>query len=728
MLREDNFCVSCSVSYASQFNAEQFMRTARTVLPSLNEKDSYIRSGLFIHPEARDFVSSFKCCGSSTADGSRIEVLQLQLTGMLDSASFDAATEFVCRHLLENSCDAAFVSFTPASGKGWRTALVRSPRFCSFEIPQDIVRYMIEKLLRVYLAKNCQLTEAELDVCFPKEGSLVDDTQLKDKARIIDAALKTMRFCDPAVGNGQLANALVNAVVSRRLRLNKFFTHKMERTEEKFFRNALENSLCATDCDPGIVETFKLEMRLNMPDAALDGRIVWGNVLLEDLFGRKRFHAVISDPPHMKQDYFFFIKKELANYKADSQNADIYCYYAERSFDLLESGGIAMLLTSNRWMRADYGRGLRGFLASKNVLEIVDYGNIPALDGSNMSMSLFTAENSPASGNPVRFVSTDTERSITDLLSFAEENAGSLDLSALSSKRWKLAPASVSSLLDKLQSIGIPLEEYAGKKKLFRGILTGCNKAFTMEREKAEKLIEKDAKYAEILKPFLSGRNVKRYAKPVVKKYLICIPRGFTDAHRNGADPEEWFAENYFDAALHLSSFQNIAEHRRDQGDYWWELRSFKHYEALSEPKIICPTIVSKVSATMDLDGLYSNDKTSVIIGEDYYLLGILNSRVMDFWFRQRAGELLNGYYELKPADIARVPVVKVSLTRKSSVKLRDEIAECAKRLLKIYAGGSKTLLPEQRDAAFETERRLNACVNKLYRLTTAEIKITENF
>ncbi len=728
MLREDNFCVSCAVSHTSQFDAEKFMNIVRAVLPSLNTQDNYIRSGLFIHPSARDFVSSFKCCGSSVTENSRIEVIQLQLsTDVNVQGAFDCATELICRHLIETKCDAAFVAAVSANGNGWRTALVRAPRFCAFEIPADIVKYMTEKLLREYLQKHCELTEGEVYACLPKDELLFDDSGLREKARIIDASLRAIRFCDPAVGNGQLVNALINKIVALRMRLNKFFTHRPERTEQRFLKHLLENSLCVTDCDCGAVETFKLEMRLNVPDAEFDDRIVWGSILFEDLFGRRHFNAVISNPPHLKQDYFFFIKQELEDYKCNEQNADIYCYYVERSFSLLEEGGTACLLTSNRWMRNDYGRGLREFLTGKNVLEIVDYGNIPVIDGTNMSMSLITVENSPASGK-VRFVSSETENAVSDLASFAEENSSTLDASALSADRWRLAPSEVSALLAKIESRGVPLEEYVGKKKLFRGILTGCNKAFTMSCEEAEVLIAKDAKYAEVLKPFLSGRNVKRYAAPAVKKYLICIPRGFTDAHRGTQDGEEWFAENYFDLALYLSNFQNIAENRRDRGNYWWELRSFKHYEELAQPKIICPTIVNRVSVTMDCNGLYSNDKTSVIASEDYYLLGLLNSRMMNFWFRQKSGALLNGYYELKPADLARMPIMKISPTRKNACKLRDVIANSARQLLTVYADGKKNLPPEEKATALEIECILNASVEKLYRLTAAEIKITDNF
>jgi len=728
MLRENNFCASCVCSYNTQFDADKFIKLAKTVLPNLNEKDGFIRSGLFIYPEARETVSSFRCIASSVYEGSKIELVHVKLNPFLQiQSAFDTTVEMLCRHMLETSCDAAFAAITPASENIWRTVLVRSPRFCTFEIPADILRYMTESLFDNYLTKNCELTKTEIAECFSDELQL-GDVALKNRARIIDAALKNVKFCDHAVGSGQLAFAMANLIVCKRLALNKYFTHRSERNEKRFMMQVAEHCMFVTDCDPACVEIFKLELKLNLADNFTADNMVWGNILLENLFGKQRFDLLLSDPPHIKQDYFFFIKKELSGYKADTVNADMYCYYIECAVNMLKNGGTAVLLTSNRWMRSDYGRGIREFLSGKEVEEIIDYGNMPALDGSVMPMSLITVKNSPSSGKSVKFVATDTETSIDNISAFAETNQQLVDATMLSSNRWKLANEPIQQLLEKIASQGIELEEYVGKKNVFRGLLTGCNKAFTMSCEEAERIIAQDAKYKEVLKPFLSGRNVKRYAKPVVKKYLICIPRGFTDSRRGRMDATDWFAENYFELALHLSKFQEIAEHRHDKGDYWWELRSFKHYDKLEKPKIICPTIVSKISATMDKSGHYSNDKTSLVTVEDYYLLGLLNSKMMDFYFRQKTGELLNGYYELKPADLERLPVKKISATNKFNIKLQERIAECAEELMAVYDGGHKFLDKETKQRAIAVENELNACVVRLYKLTRAEIKITENF
>jgi adenine-specific DNA-methyltransferase len=64
-------------------------------------------------------------------------------------------------------------------------------------------------------------------------------------------------------------------------------------------------------------------------------------------------------------------------------------------------------------------------------------------------------------------------------------------------------------------------------------------------------------------------------------------------------------------------------EKRCDKGEYWWELRTCDYYDRFEKSKIIIPTIVQNASYSLDRNGLYSNDKTSIIATDDLYLFGV---------------------------------------------------------------------------------------------------------
>jgi adenine-specific DNA-methyltransferase len=263
------------------------------------------------------------------------------------------------------------------------------------------------------------------------------------------------------------------------------------------------------------------------------------------------------------------------------------------------------------WKRAE------GFLAEKAISEIVDYGNIPVLEGITVPMSIVTVSNTHADGTTNAVILDDPRIDDISLFSVTHRNGVKLP----GEDKWIFTEDKSTALISKIKNSGIPLKKYT-EGAIFRGILTGLNEAFVISSEQAKEIINSFPKCSEILKPFLSGRNVKRYATPLVKKYLICMPKGFTGSRYIGPAPWDWLEQTYQPVAEHLKPFEAKASSRRDKGDFWWELRSFRHYDKISQAKIICPVIVNKISAIMDTNGTFSNDKTSVIAVEIIISLG----------------------------------------------------------------------------------------------------------
>ena len=86
------------------------------------------------------------------------------------------------------------------------------------------------------------------------------------------------------------------------------------------------------------------------------------------------------------------------------------------------------------------------------------------------------------------------------------------------------------AILSKAMKVGVPLGEYV-EGKIFRGVLTGLNEAFVIDRKTRDSIIAEDPKSAEIIKPFLLGRDIKRYQSPASERYLILYQAG----HRHQA-------------------------------------------------------------------------------------------------------------------------------------------------------------------------------------------------
>jgi len=218
--------------------------------------------------------------------------------------------------------------------------------------------------------------------------------------------------------------------------------------------------------------------------------------------------------------------------------------------------------------------------------------------------------------------------------------------SAFSDTNWSLAAGSGQAILDKLRTKSIPLGEYVGGKIQY-GIKTGFNEAFVIDKVTRERLITEDPKSAEVIKPFVSGEDVRKYGIDFQERYLIWTYVGI---------PINQYPAIY----KHLHQYRLQLEKRSDKGNYWWELRPCSYYTDFEKPKIMYPEIFMDGRFTADNEGYYCNKTIFIIPITNMYLLSILNSRMMDFNYglilpKIRGGFFIPGYVFMKDVPIRRI-------------------------------------------------------------------------
>jgi hypothetical protein len=84
---------------------------------------------------------------------------------------------------------------------------------------------------------------------------------------------------------------------------------------------------------------------------------------------------------------------------------------------------------------------------------------------------------------------------------------------------WTILSPIEQSIKRKIEAVGTPLKDW--DINIYRGILTGYNEAFIIDGATKAKLIKEDAKSAEIIRPILRGRDIKRYGYEFADLYLI---------------------------------------------------------------------------------------------------------------------------------------------------------------------------------------------------------------
>ncbi len=441
------------------------------------------------------------------------------------------------------------------------------------------------------------------------------------------------------------------------------------------------------------------------------------------------FDAVIGNPPYVRQELLRDFKPYFQKiYQTYNGTSDLYVYFIEKGISLLCSRGLFGIIVANKWLRARYGEPLRKWLKQQCLVEITDFGGLPVFQKATTYPCIVCIQKeTPADTFEVTQVKT---LQFPDLQTYVTQNCYKVRQVSLANSGWSLVDEQTQTLLEKLHKTGIPLGEYA-KGKIYYGIKTGLNEAFVIDSQTRERLIAEDPKGEELLKPFLVGKDVKRYQPPNSEKYLI-----FT---RRGIDVSKYPAiERY------LSQFKKQLMPRpkdwssgkwpgRKPGNYqWYEIQdTIDYYREFENPKIIIPCIVRSASYYFDTEGFYSNDKTSIIATNDLYLLGILNSKVPDFVMHLISSTKQGGYFEYKPMYLQQLPIRAIDFNNSNERANHDQIVELVERIMDLHKQlqdakipQAQTLLKRQIEA---TDRQIDRLVYALYGLTEEEIEIVES-
>jgi len=248
----------------------------------------------------------------------------------------------------------------------------------------------------------------------------------------------------------------------------------------------------------------------------------------------------------------------------------------------------------------------------------------------------------------------------------------------------------------KIEKIGTPLKEW--NISINYGIKTGFNDAFIINGEKRAELIAQDPKSAEIIRPILRGRDIKRYGYEFADLYIITtFPSLKIDI------------ELYPTVKQHLLSFgydrlKQTGEKgaRKKTNNKWFETQdSIGYWEDFYKQKIVYPNMTKFMPFFLDNENFLVNQKCFIMTGEKLaYLTAFLNSNIFKICYRDNFPELQGGTRELSKIffEQIRIPFSK-------------EITE--QEILSLIANGSY--------------KKIENLIYKVCNLSEEEIKFIEN-
>ena len=232
-------------------------------------------------------------------------------------------------------------------------------------------------------------------------------------------------------------------------------------------------------------------------------------------------------------------------------------------------------------------------------------------------------------------------------------------------------------VLARLRSAGKPLGEYVDNK-FYRGILTGLNEAFVIDGATRAQLIEQDAKSAEIIKPFLRGRDVKRWQVQPQDLWLIFTRRGININNYPAIKKHlSTFKEQLMPKPAHWSDTTDGAWQGRKAGSYeWFEIQdNIAYWQEFGKDKIIFPDIATSPQFTFDNSGYYLANTAYVLPTTERSMVAILNSYVSTWFYAQISPQIQNGYFRFIAQYVEQIPIPEATAHQKHVLEtLVDEI------------------------------------------------------
>ena len=283
-----------------------------------------------------------------------------------------------------------------------------------------------------------------------------------------------------------------------------------------------------------------------------------------------------------------------------------------------------------------------------------------------------------------------------------------------SSDSWVILSPIEQSIKRKIEAVGTPLKDW--DIQINYGIKTGYNDAFIIDTAKRDEILancqseDERERTAELIRPILRGRDIKRYGYNWAGLYLIAT---FPSRHY---DIEQYPAVKKYLLSFGIERLEQTGKvhnvngekikARKKTNNKWFETQdSISYWEDFSKPKIIYPNMTKYMPFVYDEANFLTNQKCFIITGQNMaYLNAFLNSSLFKYCFRDSFPELHGGTRELSKIFFDKIPVKLVSLEQ-------NEIFR-------------KIVNSVQSDYTIEQTKYIDTLLFDLYNLTTEERKV----
>ncbi len=450
---------------------------------------------------------------------------------------------------------------------------------------------------------------------------------------------------------------------------------------EKILPNLTNNIKCGNSLIGTDILNTKLNLDLEQERKLnpFDFKLAFSKV-----FKKGGFDVIVGNPPYYKitdktQTDYFSVKYTHQNYQYD-----LYLLFMERYQDLLKPKGVLGIIIPNTWLQSITFKNIRQHLATKyiwqKVLHIAEHIFKAVVD----THVLIFEKNEKIKNNLV--IIEKYEKNTFSEYQTINQNDIPKD-------------GEIINLLAKPEEI-----------RLFNKI------------KKNSELLKDISISTTGTKPFQTGKGKPKQTEDIVKS------KPFVKENQSKPEGENW-------KPLLRGSLMHKYENRWNNdswiqyGEWLAEPRNPKFFEA--KEKIIIRQTSDRIIATIIEKDIICRDNLYIVISNKTshkFILGILNSKLTDFYYHQINPEQGEVLAQVKKMHIEQLPLPKISKKNKETYDVIVHLVE----LMLAAKKQQKTAITE-RDKSYLEEKcrnldsQINELVYQLYDLTDDEIAIIEN-
>ncbi|MDP2138187.1 MAG: Eco57I restriction-modification methylase domain-containing protein, partial [Candidatus Didemnitutus sp.] len=396
------------------------------------------------------------------------------------------------------------------------------------------------------------------------------------------------------------------------------------------------------------------------------------------------FDVVIGNPPYIRiqtlkqkdPDIVAFYKEQYAS--AAKGNYDIYVVFIEAGLRLLKSDGHLAYICPHKFFNADYGEPTRTLIANgKHLRHVVHFGDEQVFFGATIyTCLLFLAR---AGTGECRFVKAHDLEAWKVKLAGEE---GRFAASTISGSDWNFTVGASASVFERLKLFPIKIGDVAAR--ISQGVRTSANEIYVLEVVNesrrgvvavsehlgTEVKLEKDS-----VRLFLQGREIKPFSLLPSSK-VVLMPYSISDG-RAVPIAEKTIKAEWPDAHSYLKQNKAYLQNReqgRFSGPNWYEFGRNQNIDLMLLPKLLVPDIADRACFALDEDGQYAFTSGYGITFKDpeefplKFMLGLCNSRVLDFYWRRVSTPLRGGFFRYFTQFIEQLPIAAATESEKDAV------------------------------------------------------------